>query len=110
MRIRRIYKNLYNIRVNLTLILHNLYTAATILTILFYFWFYRCKKIAIDDEDKKEAVVTTRKLICWSFQIARGMEYLGSKKVNELSNSIVKKASDWTFKSEVPKKRSHFGF
>ena len=25
--------------------------------------------------------ITTRKLICWSFQIARGMEYLGSKRV-----------------------------
>ena len=35
---------------------------------------------ATGNEDGIEAI-TTRKLICWSFQIARGMEYLGTKKV-----------------------------
>ena len=35
---------------------------------------------ATGNKDGIEAI-TTRKLICWSFQIARGMEYLGTKKV-----------------------------
>ena len=37
--------------------------------------------IASDVENDADDVVTTRKLICWSFQIARGMDYLVSKKV-----------------------------
>ncbi|XP_046453446.1 fibroblast growth factor receptor 1-like isoform X2 [Daphnia pulex] len=37
--------------------------------------------IASDVENDADEVVTTRKLICWSFQIARGMDYLASKKV-----------------------------
>lgn len=33
--------------------------------------------------------ISTRDLICWSFQIARGMEYLAFKKVNTLSVSLL---------------------
>lgn len=40
----------------------------------------RGELIACDVENDADEVVTTRKLICWSFQIARGMDYLGSKK------------------------------
>lgn len=37
--------------------------------------------IASDVQIDADDVVTTRKLICWSFQIARGMDYLVTKKV-----------------------------
>jgi serine/threonine protein kinase len=37
--------------------------------------------IESDVENDADDIVTTRKLICWSFQIARGMDYLVTKKV-----------------------------
>ena len=40
-----------------------------------------------DDEQSatiSDRIVATRDLICWSFQIARAMDFLGSKKVIEL--------------------------
>lgn len=38
--------------------------------------------------DECVGAITTRKLICWSFQIARGMEYLRSKKVRTKAKKI----------------------
>ena len=44
-------------------------------------------KYEIDQQDteinRSIKPVSTRDLICWSFQIARGMDYLASKKVND---------------------------
>ena len=44
------------------------------------------------DEQVIEAAmnpVSTRDLICWSFQIARGMDYLASKKVDQFISSRI---------------------
>lgn len=44
-------------------------------------------RLTVDREDanlepKKEIIISTRDLIYWSIQIARGMEHLASKKVS----------------------------
>lgn len=36
-----------------------------------------------------DIVVTTRDLVCWAFQVARGMDYLASKKVCEIENEAL---------------------
>ena len=37
-----------------------------------------------DEVDTNCLSISTRELICWSFQIARGMDYLVSKKVQSI--------------------------
>ena len=34
-----------------------------------------------EEDDEEEGPLTTKNLLSWSCQVARGMEYLGSKKV-----------------------------
>ena len=37
---------------------------------------------AVGDGTDRPPLLTTKNLVCWSFQVARGMEYLSSKKVS----------------------------
>lgn len=45
------------------------------------FWDYQQ-----DGDVTTSQIISTRDLICWAFQIARGMDYLASKNVIRLSD------------------------
>ncbi len=47
-----------------------------------YFWHYHT-----DQENNLNRSISTRDLICWSYQIASGMNYLSSKKVSFYSSN-----------------------
>ncbi len=48
------------------------------------FWYYQQDPDAILNQ-----TISTRDLVCWSFQIARGMDYLASKKVRLVFHIII---------------------
>lgn len=51
---------------------------------MFYVWF----SVSVESEDLYKRVLTLEDLICYSFQVAKGMEFLASRKVYASSHTF----------------------